>query len=415
VATTAREAQAAGPAGTGGAAAQQETTAVAQQAAATKDLTGAMGAAAEKKAVFRREGRMLASLILSEINPALGATFHVASAVVRGIGAMSGAMLGLVGAAAALGTLVAIFQQIAQSAERAAARIREAIEAEQRFEAAAAQERAKGVQERIEIESTLGPLGLTGRSAELQRRGAQLAGQLRIPVELGISTAVAEAVAAERRQAFDLATFAAGLIAGGGKPLGLADKPGEMAVQIARMLEAGRRAGGAEALERYHAATAGAARPFLPTPEMRREQPSPLDVAAAAFAEQHPEISADDLRKIVEYVRIPPSVQARAFLRWLGLARPGAVPIATPEQALGPQLAPAVEEIRYRQAREEYWREERERAAREARQAPAPTSQPVSVHNVNTTVNIDSVYMHQPEWHRALRISEELAAGEGIE
>jgi hypothetical protein len=202
-------------------------------------------------------------------------------------------------------------------------------------------------------------------------------------------------------------------MAQGGKPLEVTGKPGEIELRIAEAVAAGQRAGGAEALERYRVAVGAPARPFVPAPEARREPPTPLDVAAAAYAGEHPEVSAEELDKVLRYIRMPPPVHVSPFLRWLGLAQPGAVPLASPEEALGRQLGPAVEEIRYRQAREEYWRERGGRPELLANAAPAPASQPAPART--TIVNIDSVYWHRPDVSENLRWAEEYESGGGLE
>lgn len=286
---------------TGAAAAKEELRAVGQAAAEAKQAAaGGAGpgapraadqtargleAAAEKTALFTGEGRTLAAVLLTQINPALGSMVMLISRVVAGFSAFSLGLLGLAGGAVALGGLVTFFQELKTQAQTAA----EAIE-RTRAAARAAREEGMGTRERLAAQGARA--GIYGQAAAMQEaaRSLQASG---IPRELAENAALAERIAAREGLAFDREQYLAGLTTRGMQAAELGQGPGQDRATLLRLLASGQRADAQAALAAFRADVGMAAKAAAPAIGASME--NPLDAAVQRLKLQHPELNEAEM------------------------------------------------------------------------------------------------------------------------
>lgn len=145
----------------------------AQQTAApqAQKLGEASQEAAKGQRVFNEQARTAVTSVLAQLDPRLAAVVGAVTSFARGIGQASLALLGLVGAGAALAAFVAVFQRLADNARRAEEAIKRMTAAQRE-----ATREAMGLQ--AELADELTKLGAPGQAREaraiaesLQRAG----------------------------------------------------------------------------------------------------------------------------------------------------------------------------------------------------------------------------------------------------
>jgi len=286
---------------TGAADAKEELRAVGQAAAEAKQAAAGgagpgapsvaeqtargVGAAADKTALFTREGRTLAAVLLTQINPALGSMVMLVSRVVAGFSALSLGLLGLAGGAAALGGLVLFFQELKAQAQAAA----EAIE-RTRAAARAAREEGLGTRERLAEQGARA--GIYGQAAAMQAAARAMQGG-GIPRELAENAALAERIAAREGLAFEREQYLAGLTTRGMQPADFGQGAAQDRATLLRLLAAGQRADAQAALAAYRGDVGLAAR--AAAPPLGAQLVNPLDAAVQRLKLQHPELNEAEL------------------------------------------------------------------------------------------------------------------------
>lgn len=375
------------------AAAGAKIVAGAEVAAGAKLAAGGMAAAAEKTALFTREGRTLAAVLLTQINPALGSMVLLASHVVKGVSAISLGLLPLAGVAVVLSGIVMFFQQLKAQAQAAAEAIERAL-------AAIKAARAKGQETRGRLAEQGARAGIYGQAATMQEtaRALQAGG---IPQAQAENAALAERIAAREGIDFDRERYLAGLAPRGMQPAEFGQGSMQDRATLRRVLQAGGAPEAQRALAAYRGDVGLAAKAAAPSMGAQREDP--LDAALQRLALEHPELTAKEAQAAERIAReiLPKAPEAG---NWLvgheagrrDIFRMGSRYAIAPGKFLteaDPGLggAASVEDI-VRAARDVY------RNAREfgggSTEARAPETQPVTINitNHHQTTNVATVY-----------------------
>jgi len=417
---------------TGAADAKEELRAVGQAAAEAKQAAAGgagpgapsvaeqtargLGTAADKTALFTREGRTLAAVLLTQINPALGSMVMLISRVVAGFSAISLGMIGLVGASAALGGVVLMFQEWRAQAEAVEAAVR-------RAQAAMKAMREEGMDTRKRLADAGAAAGLMGATAAMQATAAELQ-HGGIPRELAENAALAEQIAAQQGIGFDRQRYLAGLATRGMQPAPFGMDQSENRRTLLRLLAAGQREDAQRAIEAYTADVGLGAAAEAPTADALRADP--LDVAAKRLGAARGDFTAEELAAAERIAReILPEIQRRGGRRGeaaiAALSRrivdvPWYVDIRRPltdELALGARAglgSARVEELI--DAAETMLQDARKLGGGSA-EARRPTSQPVNI-NITNHNNTHVATAYLPEGGGTSRSMYEALEGGGI-
>jgi hypothetical protein len=391
--------------------AQEQVVAQAAVAAAVTNTGAAQGGATEKQKAFTREGRMMAAMLLSEINPALGSMVMVLAHVARGIGEIGPGLVALAGGAAVLGGIVAIFQQMKAEAEAIIAAVARGREANRAA-------REEGAGQRTKLAQEAWAAGLYGRAGEIQRESAALQGE-GVIAPVADSAALARAFAGREGITFNPDQYMRGLTTRGMRPIDFGQDRAKARAELRRVLEAGNTAEGERALASAMAETGLDAQ--LNAPDAAGNRVDPLDVAMRRLRQARPDLKPEERTAVERMIRegvLTLQDPGHAAMH-RGIVRPGLLDLAWAGSDIeraragfgGTQTVGELMELAGQVA-------ENSRAiGRGGGGERIPTTQPVNVNirNESHVTNVDTMYGGPPVSPGAYFRAYEQEPGGGIE
>ena len=222
--------------------------------------------------------------ILMHLSPELAGLTHLVLSLSRALAGASAFMLGLFGATAAIGGIVALFNEWAEAAKRAE-------EATKRADEARRAAMTEGATTRTAYERRATALGMYGAGTRIQGEARQLQDKLGLPEDLAASVAIAEQYAQQNKMAFDRKQMMQGLLVRGGKPI--SEERDKYPAELAATLTAGKLPAGEEALTKFLSQVGPEVRTGAPTAsEMFRDQ---IALSAKRLGRQRPQFTSEEV------------------------------------------------------------------------------------------------------------------------